>query len=241
VEIRKLLRERFLDGHELRKEDEQKAQEIGALWPEIERFAKRGPVVDAGCGKGLLAIAIRLLGVDVVAIDRNEKLIERARKTNAGVDFVASAVESATWPQQPSLVVALHACGGATDAAIAKAIEVEAKAVLLVPCCYAGGPKHDEASEVAAQATADAWRAKLPLPDHGLVGRRFAQAIIDAERTLTLEAAGYETEVIEIWPPSTSPYNLLWRSRRVREPTRMKRAYEKLTSLRATPRDEQRG
>ena len=51
--------------------------------------------------------------------------------------------------------------------------------------------------------------------------RRFVQAFVDAERTLRLEAAGWQTEVVELCPPTVTPHNLLWRARRVGEPGRM--------------------
>jgi hypothetical protein len=46
------------------------------------------------------------------------------------------------------------------------------------------------------------------------VGRRVAAGLIDAERTLRLEAAGYDTEVVEFCAPTITPHNLLWRGRR---------------------------
>ena len=48
--------------------------------------------------------------------------------------------------------------------------------------------------------------------------RRFIQAMVDAERTRRLEAAGYETEVVEFVGATVTPHNLLWRARRVGEP-----------------------
>jgi hypothetical protein len=45
--------------------------------------------------------------------------------------------------------------------------------------------------------------------------------VIDAERTWRLEAAGYETEVVEFVAPTVTPHNLLWRARLVGESRRM--------------------
>ena len=50
-----------------------------------------------------------------------------------------------------------------------------------------------------------------------------------------LEAAGYETEVVEFVAPTITPHNLLWRARLVREPRRMaaaKIAWENLMAAR---------
>ena len=62
------------------------------------------------------------------------------------------------------------------------------------------------------------------MPRHGVVGKRVAQAMVDVERTLRLEAAGYETEVLEFVPPTVTAHPLLWRARRVGEPGRMRDA-----------------
>jgi predicted RNA methylase len=181
----------------------------------------------------LLGVAVRFQYVvaDVAGIANvaNEANVANAPlASNARSD--ASPAHFA-WPRD-AIVVALHACGAASDAVIDAAVACDARTILLVPCCYAGGPRHDRSDvPVPAQELADAWRRRVPLPEHGLVGRRFAQAIIDAERTLRLEASGYETEVVEIFAPTVSPYHLLWRARRVNEPVRMERARVKLAAL----------
>ena len=60
------------------------------------------------------------------------------------------------WPGAPALVVALHACGGASDAVLDAAVARGAKRLLLVPCCYADA--------VAFSATARARAAARGLP-----------------------------------------------------------------------------
>ena len=249
------LRRGFLGGHALRTEDVQKVRELVPLLAEIARFThsrtRAHVVVDAAAGKaalGVLAAALVLEDDDrVIAIEREPARRDRAESAarilgvEARVAYREGDVaDPSAWPREPDLVVALHACGAASDAVIDAAIDVDARVLLLVPCCYAGGPRHAPSTtaqpaarssdavardEVAARDQfVDAWRARIPLPDHGLVGRRFAQALIDAERTLRLEAHGYQTEVVEIFSPQVSPYNFLWRARRVREPVRMEHA-----------------
>ena len=56
--------------------------------------------------------------------------------------------------------------------------------------------------------------------------------MVEAERTLTLEAAGYETEVVPFVAPTVTPENLVWRARRVCEPRRMEEAQHRLAHLR---------
>ena len=68
----------------------------------------------------------------------------------------------------------------------------------------------------------------LDIPRHAQVRRRFIQSCVDAERTLRLEAAGYQTEVVELVGATVTPHNLLWRARRVGEACRTRQAREAL-------------
>ena len=80
--------------------------------------------------------------------------------------------------------------------------------------------------------TAEARADALGVPRHAEVRRRTVMSLIDAERTLRLEAAGWETTVAALVPPTVTPHNLMWRARRMREPTRMREAAEQLARLR---------
>jgi hypothetical protein len=95
--------------------------------------------------------------------------------------------------------------------------------LLLVPCCTTDIGKPSRVAEGLG--------ARLAIPRHAPVRRRFIQALVDAQRTWRLEAAGYETEVVELVAPTITPHNLLWRSRRVGEPTRMAAAARALAQL----------
>jgi hypothetical protein len=88
-----------------------------------------------------------------------------------------------------------------------------------VPCCT-----RDD-----ARATALAER--LGVPRHAPVRRAFVESIVAAGRTLRLEAAGYHTEVVPFVPPTVTPYNLLFRARRVGEPVRAREAADRLVTL----------
>jgi hypothetical protein len=147
----------------------------------------------------------------------------------AQVDFAvkqADVADPAAWPDQPDIVVALHACGPAFDAIAERAVASRTRHLLLVPCCTS--------EAVTAVAVANRQAEALGLPRHAEIRRRFIQAIVDAERTLRLEAAGYETTVVPFVPPTCTPHNLVWRARRVGEPVRMADAAQRLARLRAT-------
>lgn len=249
--LEQALRTGWLGGGGLRREDAQKVAELGPLLDEVTRLAARLKgepfvLVDACAGKGALGLMASLFALSarvhrIVAIERDEVHAERFAEAARALAVPAQqtrfvhgdAADVARYPPGADLVVALHACGGATDGVIDAALAADARALLLVPCCYGAGPRHEGAGlAVHAQPLADAWIARLPLPQHAIIGRRMAQSFIDAERTLRLEAAGYETEVVELWAPAISPHNLLWRARRVKEPVRMERARRQLALLR---------
>ncbi len=231
------------EGATLRAEDRRKAVQVAAMLVEVERALARvsrsAPVllVDAAAGKsyvGLLAARLLLEGAgrpaSVVAIEREGSRVEASRaaaaRLGASVPIECRHAEvgsAAAWPDRPTVVVALHACGPAADEVIDAAVAVGARHLLLVPCCTGRA--------VAAASRASARADASGIPPHAAVRGRFVQALVDAERTWRLEAAGYETEVVELVPPTVSPHNLLWRARLVGEPTRSARARGELARL----------
>jgi hypothetical protein len=232
------------EGAGLRREDRRKAREVAAMLEEVERsigrFSRRASIVlvDAAAGKsyvGLLSAKLILDPADrcatVVTIEQNPRRVNASLRavqrldSRISIECLAADVNAdAAWPQQGSIVTALHACGPAADAVIDQTIATRARELLLVPCCTS------KAIVVAARAQAQAHA--LGIPRHSPVRRRFLQSIVDAERTLRLEAAGYQTEVVEFVGPTITPHNLLWRSRLVGEPRRTaaaQRAWAKLS------------
>ncbi len=214
------------EGATLRQEDRRKAIEVAAILDEIERAAKRLSrrkslvLVDAAAGKsyvGFLAaqLVFEPLGLKarVVVLERDKRLIELARialerlQTKIPVECREGDVsDPGLWPEEPDIVVALHACGPASDAVIERAIACETRVLLLVPCCTS------DTVPAAAQAREEAVR--LGIPHQAPVRRRFIQAFVDADRTRRLEAAGYRTEVVEFVGATVTPHNLLWRAQR---------------------------
>ena len=232
---------------DLRAEDRRKAIEMAGMLDEIERAARRISsrsrllLVDAAAGKtyvGLLAAKLVFEPMGRQAGGGDHRAGPKAHGTKpAGRSRLQSTIpiECRTadvssveaWPVKPSIVAALHACGSAADAIIERSIAGEAGTLLLAPCCTG---KSIPAAEAAAR------RAELAgIPRQAPVPRRFIQAMVDAERTWRLEAAGYETEVIEFVGATVTPHNLLWRARRVQEPVRMAAARLALGEMGQTP------
>ena len=227
AEIELLLHQAYVaaEGTGLREEERKKAVEVGAFLAELARARRRGHLVDAAAGKAYLGVlAARLLGYErVTVLEREADRVcagrEAARRLGVGqrVEVVqADVADRGCWPASFDLVAALHACGPASDHVIDAAIALQAKWLLLVPCCY--GARVPFAAQ--AEARADA----LGMAHYPEVRRRLVAALVDAERTLKLEAAGWQTTVASFVAPTVTAHHLLWRARRTREPARMEKA-----------------
>lgn len=247
--IRERMRELFVGapGADLRREDRRKAVEVAALLDEVALAVRRAAVgrplrlVDAAAGKGYvglfaaeLVLAGRKPAATVVCLEREPQRAGTAEAAGrGGLRADAAAVtwrvgdvgDRALWPARPDVVTALHACGPASDAVIEAAIAAEARTVLLVPCCTGDA--------VLARARAAGVAESLGVPARGPLRQRLTETLVSAARTLRFEAAGWQTEVVELVAPTVTPYNLLWRARRVGEPGRMRAAAASLQRLEA--------
>jgi len=231
------------EGATLRQEDRRKALQVSSMLAEIDLAVKRLPknssivLIDAAAGKtyvGLLAAKLvfdpiglrsKIIGIegDPGRVSLSMRVAARLH-TSAEIECRQADVgDPHAWTDRPSIVAALHACGPASDAIIEQTIACEAAVLLLVPCCTSGA--------VASWSWARAEAERLGIPRHAPVRRRFMQALVDAERTGRLEAAGYQTEVVEFVGATVTPHNLLWRSHRVNEPKRMAAARRSLAIL----------
>lgn len=222
-------------GTTLRREDLQKAHELAAMLRELSRIRRGAHLIDAAAGKasvGLVAAELLPIGA-LTVIERDPKRIAACRDAIGRmsralpVDLRESDVSGA-WPREADAVVALHACGRASDTVIDRAIESDARFLFLVPCCYG--------ADVPFLARALAIADGLGAGDHQNVRRRVATSLVDLERTLRLEAAGYEVEAYDFVGATITPHNLLLRARRTRAEKRMVSAMERLAELTKEPR-----
>lgn len=220
------------DGAQLRREEKKKVVEVRALLHELDRHRKDGLLVDAAAGKAYVGLlAASLLGFRRISvIEREPKRIEACKaaaqrmRAEVSLDVVEGDVaDLSAFPASPELLVALHACGNASDSILDAAIHKRAKWLYLVPCCYG--------ESVPFRAQAEAKAEALGLDRHAEIRRRFVMAMIDAERTSRLECAGYDVTVLPFVAPTVTPHNLLIRARRVGEPLRMQRAQEERERL----------
>ena len=174
-------------------------------------------VVDFGSGKSYLTFALQHLlvkvqqrAVRILAIDQNADVIETCRGLCErlqleGIEFAAQSISEVEQTEPVHLAVALHACDGATDQALAQAVRWQSDVILAVPCCQ---------HEVAKSITSAPLELLLK---HGILKERFAALATDALRAAALECAGYRTQILEFVDLDHTPKNLLIRAVKRRE------------------------
>jgi SAM-dependent methyltransferase len=187
-------------------------------------------VVDAGCGKAYMSLALYLYGrrrgreVELVGIDSNPEVVERVRTIAEELGYEGARFETATIldytrarDEPVDLLVSLHACDTATDEAIAAGVRLGAEAIVLAPCC-----QHEclvQINHALAQRGPGVW---APVVEHGILRARMADLITDSLRSSALEALGYRAEAIEFVAAEHTTKNLMIRA--VRRPSN--RAHE---------------
>jgi hypothetical protein len=188
-------------------------RELDAALPE-KTLDRPLEIVDCGSGRAYLTLAaycylkhVRGIAVHVRGIDRNEALIEKAngmaRALDVATDVTFMAADLATCPldYRPDLLLSLHACDAATDAALARGVEWGAETMLVAPCC-----QHDLQTQMGDTGP---MRALLR---HGILRERQADLLTDAFRAQILRILGYRVKVVEFVSPESSSRNLLIRA-----------------------------
>ncbi len=212
----------YLGGGSPRNEEKKKAREVAGLLEEISRVqpqpvprGKARVLVDAAAGNGYLGLcAAALLGWRrVVAIERDADRAARVRaaaaKLETPIDLrveVASLDDASSMPSEADVLVALHACGPATDAVLRAGIAARARWILCAPCCYGVA--------VPGWAAAIEEARRLGLPDDAITHVRFAIARIDGHRLASLGNAGYEASLRAFTAPTVTPHHLVIRARK---------------------------
>ena len=192
---------------------------------------ERVRVVDAGCGKAYMSLALVAYGrevgtrVELVGIDVNPSVIETVRGVASSLGYDEARFEVSTIADYASdepidLLVSLHACDTATDEAIAAGVRLGADAIVLAPCCH-----HELAAQIAT-------REKDGLLRHGLLLGRQADLVTDALRAARLEIAGYRVEVMEFVSAEHTAKNVMLRAERAPSRPRAARAAAEFVELR---------
>jgi SAM-dependent methyltransferase len=191
-------------------------------------------VVDFGSGKAYLTFALyqhlrerRGLELDVLGLDLKADVVERCNAL-AGIlgyeslRFEVGDIAGYEGIEEVDLVISLHACDTATDAALERAVRWNAEVILAVPCCQ---------KELAGQLGAHSGTPSALL-EHGLVRERFAALATDALRAKLLEAVGYRTQIVEFVDLEHTAKNVLIRAVRRRAGGDRERAMREYVELR---------
>ncbi|EXX86870.1 SAM-dependent methyltransferase, partial [Paenibacillus darwinianus] len=169
-------------------------------------------IVDFGCGKSYLTFALyhllvvkRGMKVNITGLDLKRDVIAlctglAAKLGYEGLRFLHGDIAEYEGLTKADMVVTLHACDTATDAALAKAVHWGASVILSVPCCQ---------HELFGQVKNDLLG---PLLSHGLLKERFASLATDAVRAQLLQAVGYKVQLLEFIDMEHTPKNILIRA-----------------------------
>ncbi len=186
----------------------------------IDEMLRQSPVrvVDFGCGNAYLTFAVYHhlhvtlgLACEVVGIDRNGPLMERASERAAhlgwtGLTFRQGDISDAPLDNSPHVVIALHACDTATDDVLSRAVGWCSSLVLVSPCCH-----HDVQRQLKASAAPADYSSMLR---KGLLKERLGDVLTDSLRCDLLGLVGYQSEVIEFISLEHTAKNLMIRAHR---------------------------
>jgi SAM-dependent methyltransferase len=173
---------------------------------------KQLTIVDFGCGKSYLTFALyhllaikERLSVRIIGLDLKQDVIETCSKLALelgwdNLNFSVGDIAKFEGHTSVDMVVTLHACDTATDAALLKAIGWKASVILSVPCC-----QHELFRQISQPIL-------KPLLKHGILKERFSALVTDAIRANLLELAGYRTQLLEFIDLEHTPKNILIRA-----------------------------
>lgn len=169
-------------------------------------------IIDFGCGKSYLTFAmyyylhdLRGYDVEITGLDLKTDVIINCNRLSEKygyekLHFIKGDIAEYNEQGMVDMVVTLHACDTATDYAIDKAVKWNAKVILSVPCC-----QHEVNGQIYSTELS-------PLLRYGIVRERMAALVTDAVRANLLDAAGYETSILEFIDMEHTPKNLLIRA-----------------------------
>ena len=174
-------------------------------------------ILDFGCGKSYLTFALyyylknyrKDLTFSIVGLDLKKDVIEfcnkLAKKLNyENLEFLNGNIKDYDKSKEVDLVFSLHACNNATDYSLEKALSLDAKAILAVPCCH-----HEFFEKIQKNKNSEFYNTLKIMADNGVVLDKFATLATDSFRSLSLELCGYKTKMIEFIDMEHTPKNIL--------------------------------
>ena len=200
------------------------------ILPELDKDREL-TLIDFGCGKSYLTFAlyyyltvkkqyrIRMIGLDLKK-DVMEHCQELAEKYGYDrLTFLTGDIADYDGVEQVDMVVSLHACDTATDYALEKALQWNAKVIFAVPCCHHELNRQMHSTEMN------------PVLKYGLIQERMAALMTDAFRADVLELEGYQVQVLEFIDMEHTPKNILIRAVKQNTPLSFVKKEKLLDSL----------
>lgn len=169
-------------------------------------------IIDFGCGKSYLTFALyyylhelKKREVTITGLDLKEDVIDHynALAGKYGYDklcFLKGDIAKFEGTEKVDMVVTLHACDTATDYALKKAIDWDARVIFSVPCC-----QHEVNKQIENELFS-------PVFKYGLIWERLSALLTDAVRANLLEEWGYDTQILEFIDMEHTPKNILIRA-----------------------------
>lgn len=170
-------------------------------------------IVDMGAGKGYLTFALHdylsnnlHFNPHTTGVEFRQDLVTSCNQIIASTgfqnfSFEQGTIESYHTSENIDILIALHACDTATDDAIYKGIEHQAKLIVVAPCCH---------KEVRRQLEQEKAQNELDfMVKYGIFLERQAEMLTDSIRALILEYFGYQTKVVQFVSDSHTPKNIM--------------------------------
>jgi len=166
-------------------------------------------IVDMGSGKGYLTFALydyitNTLNrkVKITGVEFREELVNLCNAISQkshfdNLNFIQGTIEK-TEIDNPTVLIALHACDTATDEAIYRGISSKSSLIVCAPCCHKQIRKELNVSSPLNCIT-----------KFGILQERQAEMITDAIRAMLMEVHGYKTNIFEFISTEHTPKNVM--------------------------------
>lgn len=140
-------------------------------------------------------------------IERNERLMEEARKTAEelglqNMSFIAADVHEVFFREEVHIVYSLHACDLATDATIALGVLNNARYILSVSCCQHTMHKKIKGHPLTA------------MTQHGVYKEMLASMVGDSMRGSLIALWGYKANIFAFTANKNTGRNIMLRGER---------------------------
>lgn len=174
--------------------------------------------VDFGCGKSYLTFAlhhylknIKDMKFTIIGLDLKKDVMDYcnkiAKELNCeNLEFITGDIKDFDKLKDVDIIFSLHACNNATDYALLKGLELNAKAILAVPCY-----QHEFNQKMSNNKKSEFFNTEFPIGKHGILLEKFTSVATDAFRAQALELCGFKTQVMEFIDMEHTPKNILIR------------------------------